>query len=190
MEKKTVIIDNYDSFTYNLYHLVRELGCGAVDVLRNDRFRVEEIDRYDRILLSPGPGIPSEAGLLLPVIRRYAPTKRILGVCLGHQAIAESFGATLVNLDDVYHGVATPVRVVGNDPLFRGLPPEFEVGRYHSWAVSPVNLPACLRITAIDAEGVIMALRHETYPVHGIQFHPESILTPRGKDLVANWLNG
>ena len=188
MEKKTVIIDNYDSFTYNLYHLVRELGAGPVDVVRNDRFRLDEIDRYDRILLSPGPGIPSEAGLLLPVIGRYAATKSILGVCLGHQAIAEHFGATLVNLDEVYHGVATPARVVGDDPLFNGLPPVFEVGRYHSWAVSPVDFPACLRITAIDEEGAILALRHESLGIHGIQFHPESILTPLGKDLVANWL--
>lgn len=189
MDKKLVIIDNYDSFTYNLYHLVRELGCRQVDVLRNDKFRLEDIDAYDRILLSPGPGIPSEAGLLLPVIRRYAPSKSMLGVCLGHQAIAESFGGTLVNLEDVYHGVSTPVDVVADHRLFRGLPSRLEVGRYHSWAVSPVNFPSCLRITAIDEEGAIMALHHETYDVHGIQFHPESILTPQGKAMVANWLN-
>lgn len=189
MDKKLVIIDNYDSFTYNLYHLVRELGCRHVDVLRNDKFCLEDLDAYDQILLSPGPGIPSEAGLLLPVIRRYAPTKSMLGVCLGHQAIAESFGGTLINLEDVYHGVATPVRVVAEHSLFRRLPPTFEVGRYHSWAVSPVNFPSCLRITAIDDEGAIMALRHEQFDVHGIQFHPESILTPQGKDIVSNWLH-
>lgn len=188
MKKKVVIIDNYDSFTYNLYHLLRELGCTGVDVLRNDKFGLEEIDRYDKIVLSPGPGIPSEAGLLLPVIRRYAPTKSILGVCLGHQAIAETFGGSLINLTDVYHGIATPVKVVADDVLFRGLPPVFEVGRYHSWVVSPVKLPACLRITAVDEEGAIMGLRHTEYDVRGIQFHPESILTPNGKEMVANWL--
>lgn len=188
MDKKLVIIDNYDSFTYNLYHLVKELGVTRVDVVRNDKFRLEDINPYDKILLSPGPGIPSEAGLLLPVISRYAATKSILGVCLGHQAIAESFGATLINLEDVYHGVSTPVKVVGEDILFKGLPQTFEVGRYHSWAVSPVKLPSCISITAIDEEGAIMALRHEEYDVHGIQFHPESILTPCGKEIVANWL--
>lgn len=189
MEKKLVIIDNYDSFTYNLYHLVKELGCTQVDVVRNDRFSLEEIGRYDKILLSPGPGIPSEAGRLLDVIRQYAPTKSMLGVCLGHQAIAESFGGALVNLDEVYHGISTPVRVVCDDPLFNGLPRTFEVGRYHSWVVSPVQLPACIRITAIDEEGAIMALRHTRYDVCGIQFHPESILTPHGKKIMANWLN-
>ncbi|WP_106830861.1 anthranilate synthase component II [Parabacteroides pacaensis] len=188
MKKKLVIIDNYDSFTYNLYHLVKELGCTQVDVVRNDKFRLEEIDQYDKILLSPGPGIPSEAGLLLPVIKRYANSKSMLGVCLGHQAIAENFGATLINLEDVYHGVATLVKVVSEDIIFKGLPHLLEVGRYHSWAVSPVKLPSCIRITAIDEEGAIMALRHETYDVHGIQFHPESILTPKGKEMVANWL--
>lgn len=188
MDKKIIIIDNYDSFTYNLYHLIKEVGYRQIEVHRNDKISLEEVGEFDKIVLSPGPGIPSEAGLLLPVIERYAPSKSMLGVCLGHQAIAEVFGATLVNLTDVYHGVATPVNVVGKDVLFDGLPETFEVGRYHSWAVSPLHFPSSLRITAVDEEGAIMALCHETYDVHGIQFHPESVLTPRGKEIVRNWL--
>lgn len=188
MDKKIIIIDNYDSFTYNLYHLIRELGYTSIEVHRNDKIALEDIGRFDKILLSPGPGIPSEAGLLLPIIKRYAPVKSMLGVCLGHQAIAESFGGTLVNLTDVYHGVATPVKVVDEDYLFRGMPQTFDVGRYHSWAVSGDNFPSSLHITAVDEEGAIMALCHETYDVHGIQFHPESVLTPNGKQIIANWL--
>ena len=190
---KTVIIDNYDSFTYNLAHLVKELGA-EVDVVRNDRFRLEQLAGYDKIILSPGPGIPEEAGALLDVIRRYAPSKPILGVCLGHQAIGQAFGARLTNLSKVYHGVQTPVRIAGpgleSDYLFAGLPDEIAVGRYHSWVVSAEGLPSCLAVTALSAEGYIMALRHRQLDVHGIQFHPESVLTPQGRLIVQNWLRG
>ena len=188
MEKKILIVDNYDSFTYNLYHLIRQLGYGNIDVFRNDQISLDAVDAYDKIVLSPGPGIPSEAGLLLPIIRRYASTKSMLGVCLGHQAIGEAFGATLINLEEVYHGVSTPIKVIGDDPLFKGLPTSFEVGRYHSWVVSPIQFPSELRITAIDEEGAIMALRHVEYRVYGIQFHPESVLTPLGSEIVRNWM--
>lgn len=194
---KVFIIDNYDSFTYNLSHLVKELGA-EVTVLRNDTFRLEELEAADKLVLSPGPGIPSEAGLLLDVIRVYAGRKPMLGVCLGEQAIGEAFGARLVNLTDVFHGVQTPVflRHDGNGPsaeaddyLFDGLPDEIAVGRYHSWVVSREGLPGCLQVTAASREGHIMALRHRTFDVHGIQFHPESVLTPDGKTLVRNFLN-
>ena len=184
---KIVIIDNYDSFTYNLAHLVRELGT-EVTVLRNDQFRLEEIEAYSKIILSPGPGIPSEAGLLLDVIRTYAGRKPILGVCLGHQAIGEAFGAKLENLSDVFHGVATPCHIVSEDPVFSGLPAEITVGRYHSWVVSKDGFPDCLEITAESDEGQIMALRHKEYNIRGIQFHPESVLTPDGKRMLQNWL--
>ena len=176
--KKIVIIDNYDSFTYNLSHLVKELGA-EVTVLRNDQFLLDALEQFDKIILSPGPGIPSEAGLLLDVIRTYAGRKPILGVCLGHQAIGEVFGARLENLSDVFHGVATPCRIVADDPVFAGLPQTITIGRYHSWVVSAEGLPACLEVTAESPEGQIMALRHRDYDVHGIQFHPESVLTPR-----------
>ena len=183
-----MLFDNYDSFTYNLLHCLRELGA-EVEVHRNDRISLDEVDRFDKIVLSPGPGIPQEAGLLLPLVRRYAPVKSILGVCLGEQAIAEAFGATLVNLANVYHGVASDVKQVKSDPLFEGLEMVFQAGRYHSWAVSPEHLPDCLEVTAVDLdEGGIMALRHREYDVHGVQFHPESVLTPDGKRIVANWL--
>ena len=188
MNKKILIVDNYDSFTYNLYHLIRELGCNDVEVIRNDKIEMQEVDRFDKIVLSPGPGIPSEAGQLLSVIREYAPKKSMLGVCLGHQAIAEVFGATLKNMDEVHHGISTPIKTVAPDPLFKGLPSTFEVGRYHSWVVSPIQFPTELRITAIDDAGAIMALRHATLPVHGIQFHPESVLTPNGREIINNWL--
>ncbi len=185
-----VIIDNYDSFTYNLRHLVLELGA-EVDVLRNDKFRLEELQKYDKIILSPGPGIPSEAGLLLDVIRAYAGKKPMLGVCLGHQAIGEVFGGSLTNLDSVYHGVQTPVDIVpGTDYLFAGLPERIEVGRYHSWVVDRDTMPKCLEITATSPEGLVMALRHKEYDIHGIQFHPESVLTPQGKTIIQNFLNG
>ena len=185
---KIVIIDNYDSFTYNLAHLVKSLGP-EVTVLRNDRFELPELDAFDRILLSPGPGIPSEAGLLTDVIRTYAGRKPMLGVCLGHQAIGEVFGATLENLSDVFHGVATEGRQFGTDPLFRGLPERIVMGRYHSWVVSRDGFPDCLEITAVSDEGQIMALRHREYDIRGIQFHPESVLTPDGATLLKNWLN-
>jgi len=184
-----LLFDNYDSFTYNLKHMLLELGV-KVDVVRNDKITLEEVDKYAKILLSPGPGIPSEAGLLLPLIERYAPTKSILGVCLGEQAIGEVFGATLQNLSHVHHGVCSDIRVIAKDPLFEGLTPGFRAGRYHSWVVSKENLPDCLEVTAVDVtDGMIMALRHRTYDVRGIQFHPESILTPQGKRIMENWLN-
>ncbi len=185
--KKIIIIDNYDSFTYNLSHLVKELGAD-VTVVRNDQFKIEELEAYDKIILSPGPGIPSEAGLLLDVIRHYAGKKPILGVCLGHQAIGEVFGAQLENLSDVFHGVATPCRLLTDDLLFAGLPTDITVGRYHSWVVSRKALPHCLEVTAESPEGQIMALRHRSYDVRGIQFHPESVLTPEGKTMINNWL--
>ena len=184
---KIVIIDNYDSFTYNLAHLVRELGT-EVTVLRNDRFALDDLEPYHKVILSPGPGIPSEAGLLTDVIRRYAESKPILGVCLGHQAIGEVFGARLENLSDVFHGVATPCHIVADDPIFSGLPSDITVGRYHSWVVSREGLPDCLEVTAVSDEGQIMALRHRELNVRGIQFHPESVLTPDGKRMVQNWL--
>ena len=185
--KKVLVIDNYDSFTYNLVHYLEDLGC-EVHVRRNDKLDLEEVAAYERILLSPGPGIPDEAGLLKAIIPRYAPQKRIFGVCLGQQAIAEVFGGSLVNLDRVYHGVATEIEVVQPDVIFKGLPKRLEVGRYHSWVVNP-RLPDCLEATALDAEGEVMALRHRQYDVRAVQFHPESVLTPRGKEMLANWLN-
>lgn len=190
--QRIVIIDNYDSFTYNLSHLLKEVGAD-VTVFRNDQFRLEELQQFDKIVLSPGPGIPSEAGLLLDVIRAYAPTKPMLGVCLGHQAIGEVFGARLLNLDDVVHGVATPCRIVASDPIFDGLLNKITVGRYHSWVVSQEEFPSCLEITAVSDDGGsapnIMALRHREYEVHGIQFHPESVLTPEGKIIIKNFLD-
>ncbi|MCD8387434.1 MAG: aminodeoxychorismate/anthranilate synthase component II [Bacteroidales bacterium] len=188
---KIIIVDNYDSFTYNLRHLVRELGA-EVDVVRNDKFQLGDLAPYDKIILSPGPGIPEEAGLLLDVIREYAPQKAILGVCLGEQAIGEVFGGKLTNLDDVYHGVQTPVRLVPEHPdyIFRGLPEEFLVGRYHSWVVDQQGFPKCLEVTAVSPEGLVMALKHKEYDVHGIQFHPESVLTPDGRAIISNFLQG
>lgn len=186
---KTVIIDNYDSFTYNLAHLVKELGA-EVDVLRNDKFELEELEKYDKIILSPGPGIPEEAGLLLEVIRTYAGRKSILGVCLGEQAIGQAFGGKLTNLSEVFHGIQTNVKIKNKDYIFSGLPTEIPVGRYHSWVVDTDGFPEELVITAISSEGQIMALKHREYDVHGIQFHPESVLTPDGKQIVGNWLKG
>ena len=185
-----VIIDNYDSFTYNLAHLVRELGA-AVTVFRNDQFELPQLEAFDKIILSPGPGIPSEAGLLLDVIRTYAGRKPMLGVCLGHQAIGEVFGGKLSNLADVYHGVATEGTVLDHSAtsLFAGLPDRVTIGRYHSWVVSKDGFPDCLEITAESDEGQIMGLRHRDYDIQGIQFHPESVLTPDGKQMIANWLN-
>lgn len=185
---KIVIIDNYDSFTYNLAHLVRELGAD-VTVYRNDQFQMEQLEAYDKIILSPGPGIPEEAGLLLDVIRTYAGVKPILGVCLGHQAIGQVFGGKLTNLSSVFHGVATPVMRTAEDELFAGLPAEMEVGRYHSWVVDTHDLPDCLEVTSVSQEGQIMSLRHKTYDVRGIQYHPESVLTPQGKQIIQNWIN-
>ena len=184
---RILVVDNYDSFVYNLSHLVKELGA-EVSVLRNDQFRMEELEAFDKILLSPGPGIPEEAGLLLDVIRTYAGKKPILGVCLGEQAIGEVYGAKLSNLDTVFHGIQSPVTVSVPDYLFEGLPQRFPVGRYHSWVVDRKDLPDCLEVTATSDEGYIMALRHRTLDVRGVQFHPESVLTPDGKQLIGNWL--
>ena len=186
---KILIFDNYDSFTYNLAHLVKELGYNDVDVFRNDKIELKEVERYNKIILSPGPGIPSEAGVLLPLIKEYAGRKPILGVCLGHQAIAEAFGGKLVNLTDVHHGVSSEVKVINPDYLFQGMAQTVEVGRYHSWIVEADNLPDCLEITAEDAEGQVMALRHKEYDLHGVQFHPESVLTPDGMKIIQNFLS-
>ncbi|WP_140486604.1 anthranilate synthase component II [Flavobacterium sp. GSA192] len=186
--KKILVIDNYDSFTYNLVHYLEDLNC-EVTVYRNDEFELDEIAHFDKILLSPGPGIPDEAGLLKPVIAKYGATKSIFGVCLGQQAIGEVYGGTLSNLDKVYHGVATLVKTVVNDEiLFQGLEKEFEVGRYHSWVVD-ATLPDVLEATSFDENGQVMSLRHKTFDVRGVQFHPESVLTPNGKKMLENWVN-
>jgi anthranilate synthase component II len=190
---KILVFDNYDSFTYNLVHLVEKITRVKVEVWRNDQIPLEKVKDYDKIILSPGPGIPEEAGLLLPLIKEYASTKPILGVCLGHQAIGEAFGGTLVNLTDVYHGVATPIEIKSQhskvkSPLFNGLPERIVVGRYHSWVVSDQDFPEELEITALDDKGYIMGLQHKTYDVQGVQFHPESVLTPDGEKILTNWL--
>lgn len=187
---RILIIDNYDSFTYNLVHLVNELGQQC-EVWRNDKFSIDDVDAFDKIILSPGPGIPSEAGLLLEVIEKYSPAKSIFGVCLGQQAIAEVFGGSLHNLSQPMHGIATPIKVTDEEEdLFKGLPNSFKVGRYHSWVVSDKGLPGILQVTAIDeADNSIMALSHREYDVKGVQFHPESILTQYGKELMQNWLS-
>jgi len=185
---KILVFDNYDSFTYNLVHAVKKLGYTNIEVHRNDQITLEEIEKFDKIILSPGPGVPSESGILLDVIRTYAPTKSILGVCLGEQAIAEAFGGTLINLTDVHHGVSSQVNVLAEDVLFNGLAKQLEVGRYHSWAAEKSTLPECLTITAVDNEGMIMALQHKNYDVRGVQFHPESVLTPTGEQMLKNWL--
>ncbi|MGB1020956.1 MAG: anthranilate synthase component II [Flavobacteriaceae bacterium] len=185
--KKVFVIDNYDSFTYNLVHYLEELGC-TVTVKRNDQFDLNELEDYPLLLLSPGPGIPDESGLLKAAIERYAPTKNILGVCLGQQAIGEVFGGSLINLNKVYHGIATPINIVEDDLLFKGLPETIAVGRYHSWVVK-TPLPDNLVATSYDKEGQLMSLRHKTYAVRAVQFHPESILTPEGKKIMENWIN-
>ena len=185
--KKILVIDNYDSFTYNLVHYLEDLNCEVI-VKRNDQLTLEEVDSFANIVLSPGPGIPDEAGLLKEIIRTYAPTKKIFGVCLGQQAIAEVFGGSLVNLDKVYHGIATKINIIKDDVLFKDLPREIEVGRYHSWVVD-TNLPDTLVATSFDENGQIMSLRHKTYDVSAVQFHPESVLTPNGKKILENWLN-
>ncbi|TCK66873.1 anthranilate synthase component 2 [Winogradskyella wandonensis] len=185
--KKVLVIDNYDSFTYNLVHYLEDLDC-EVTVKRNDKLTLEEVDNFNKIVLSPGPGIPDEAGLLKAIIQKYAPTKSILGVCLGQQAIGEVFGGTLENLDTVFHGVATNVTLsVDDETLFKGLDKTFEVGRYHSWVVN-TNLPDSLEATSFDENGQIMSLRHKVYDVKGVQYHPESVLTPSGKQILKNWL--
>jgi len=188
MKKQVLVIDNYDSFVYNLVHYLEDLDC-EVTVKRNDQLSLEEVAAYDKILLSPGPGIPEEAGLLLEIIKTYAPTKSMFGVCLGQQAIGEVFGGTLINLDQVFHGVATSAnQLVADEPLFKDIPTEFEIGRYHSWVVAPENFPEALEITSVDVNGQIMSLRHKEYDVRGVQFHPESVLTPEGKTMIKNWV--
>ena len=185
---KILVIDNYDSFTYNLVHYLEDLNC-EVTVVRNDKLDLEDVKPFDKIMLSPGPGIPDEAGLLKDIIKEYASTKSILGVCLGQQAIGEVFGGSLINLDEVYHGVATNVSITVNDEiLFNGMGKTIEVGRYHSWVVDP-NLPDELEATSFDENGQVMSLRHKVYDVKGVQYHPESVLTPRGKQILENWIN-
>ena len=191
---KILVFDNYDSFTYNLVHLVEKITHSKVEVYRNDQIPLEKVKEYDKIILSPGPGIPVEAGLLLPLIKEYAASKSILGVCLGHQAIGEAFGGKLVNLSTVYHGVATKIEVGGQkiearSKLFEGLPDEIEAGRYHSWIISDENFPGELEVTARDENNYIMALQHKNYDVQGVQFHPESVLTPMGEQILRNWLS-
>ena len=185
---KILILDNYDSFTYNLVHLVRLLGYEEVDVARNDRIALGDVAKYDKIILSPGPGIPSESGILLDVIREYAPSKSILGICLGEQAIGEAFGARLENLSDVHHGVDGEISVTADEKLFEGLGGNFTAGRYHSWIISTEGLPPELKVTAVDSQGRIMAIAHRDYDVRGVQFHPESVLTPEGGRIMRNWL--
>jgi anthranilate synthase component 2 len=185
---KILVFDNYDSFTYNLVHAISRLGYD-VDVARNDCIALEDVGQYDKIVLSPGPGIPSESGILLDLIRTYASTKSIFGVCLGEQAIGEVFGGKLENLEHVYHGISTEIQIVDDDPVFAGLERRFDAGRYHSWIVSRDDFPADLKITAIDSENNIMALAHRKYDVRGVQFHPESVLTPVGIQILKNWLD-
>jgi len=188
---KILVIDNYDSFTYNLVHVIKKITGDTVSVVRNDEITLEEVEEYDKIVLSPGPGIPDEAGILKPLIREYASRKSILGVCLGHQAIAEVFGARLYNMKEVIHGMATPVNVVSrSSSLYNGVPDIFEAGRYHSWIVDSNNLPGCLEVTGVDGENRMMSLRHREYDVQGVQFHPESVLTPYGERMIGNWMNG
>ncbi|HSO85437.1 MAG TPA: aminodeoxychorismate/anthranilate synthase component II [Draconibacterium sp.] len=187
---KILVIDNYDSFTYNLVHAIKKISGLPVDVYRNDEISLEEIEKYDRIVLSPGPGLPVESGLLLEIIKEYAPKKKMLGVCLGHQAIGEAFGGKLHNMNKVLHGIATPVELTENESvLFKGLPKTFEVGRYHSWIVEKENIPDCFEVTSYDSEGFIMSMKHKEYDVEGVQFHPESVLTPLGEQIIRNWLN-
>lgn len=184
---QVALIDNYDSFTYNLVHYLEDLNC-QVTVFRNDEIELKDLQSFDKIVLSPGPGLPKDAGILLDIIKEFAPTKSILGVCLGQQAIAEVFGGSLINLETVFHGVATPITLLENAGLFADLPKTIEVGRYHSWVINPADLPESLIVTAVDANNQIMALRHQAFNVCAVQFHPESILTPKGKTILTNWL--
>ncbi len=185
---KILVFDNYDSFTYNLVQIIEQIVDEKVDVYRNDQIPLKDIEKYDKIILSPGPGIPKEAGILLDVIKKYAPTKSIFGVCLGQQAIAEAFGGSLINLSEIYHGVATEATQTKEHKIFNNLPETIEVGRYHSWAVNPDDFPAELEITSVDKNGMIMSLKHKNYDVHAVQYHPESILTPDGKKILENFL--
>jgi anthranilate synthase component 2 len=190
MNTNILVIDNYDSFTYNLVHYIEKITGVRVDVYRNDEITLEQVGKYDKILLSPGPGIPSEAGIILDVIKKYSPTKSILGVCLGHQAIGEAFGGSLTNLDKVYHGIASEITILTpEDPLYLGIPNKINVGRYHSWVVVKENLPDCFTVTSEDSNGLIMGLSHKQYNVRGVQYHPESVLTEHGLKIIENWLN-
>ena len=186
---KILVLDNYDSFTYNLVHAIKKISGLPVDVFRNDKISLNEIEKYDKIVLSPGPGLPEEAGILLAIIKEFAPKKCILGVCLGHQAIGEVFGGKLHNMNRVLHGIATPIKLTKNKSvLFNGLPESFEVGRYHSWIVESENLPSCFEVTSYDNDGQIMSMKHKQYDVQSVQFHPESVLTPLGEKMIRNWL--
>jgi len=187
---KLLVVDNYDSFVYNIVHIIRELGYGdQMDIVRNDKITLKEVEKYDKILLSPGPGIPSEAGIMLDIIKTFGPKKSIFGVCLGHQAIGEVYGAKLINLSEVYHGLSIDTKIVNKDPIFESMPKQFKSGRYHSWAVDPKSDLSNLVITAMDDKGNIMALRHKQYDIKGVQFHPESVLTENGKTILKNWLS-
>lgn len=185
---KILVLDNYDSFTYNLVHYLEKVSDATIEVYRNDKIALKEIERFDKILLSPGPGIPSEAGILLDVIKTYASSKSILGVCLGQQAIAEAFGGSLNNMSEVFHGVATPIEIICEDSIFKNIPKKLNVGRYHSWCVNKNDFPKDLEITAVDEHGNIMALKHKTFDVKGVQFHPESVLTEYGLQMIENWI--
>ncbi|MEG1586101.1 MAG: aminodeoxychorismate/anthranilate synthase component II [Bacteroidales bacterium] len=183
-----LLLDNYDSFTYNIVHAIRKLGFENITVKKNDEITLDEVAAFDKIILSPGPGLPHEAGIMLDLIRRYAPEKSILGICLGHQAIAEAFGGSLLNLNEVFHGVSSEVVRIADDPVFETLPAEFNVGRYHSWIVQSDSLPSCINVTMTTKDGMVMAIAHRIYDVHGLQFHPESILTPCGERILLNFL--
>ena len=185
---KLLVLDNYDSFTYNLVHIIKHLGVTDLDVIRNGKIPVSEVSQYDKILLSPGPGIPSEAGILQDLIREYADKKPILGVCLGHQAIGEVFGSELSNLDQVYHGIATPIEITSDDYIFNNVPKKLNIGRYHSWVIHEDKVDPSIEVTAVDEEGKVMAIRHKEYDVRGVQFHPESVLTEHGEQMIKNWL--
>jgi anthranilate synthase component 2 len=186
---KVLVLDNYDSFTYNLVHILRELGV-QMDIFRNDKISLDDVDQYDKILLSPGPGLPSEAGIMPAILKRYSASKSILGVCLGHQAIGECYGGTLYNLPTVFHGIVTKIKIDDRNGLFNGLPEAFNVCRYHSWVINDANLPEELVVTARDDAGTIMSVKHKVHDVQGVQFHPESIMTEHGKQLIKNWIDG
>lgn len=186
---KLLVLDNYDSFTYNLVQYIQEISGNDIDVIRNDQITVAEVSKYDAIILSPGPGLPKDAGIMPELITEYADSKAILGVCLGHQAIGEAFGGEIYNLSQVYHGIETPMRITKPDMLFENIPDTFNAGRYHSWSVRKENLPDCLEVTAEAEDGTIMAMRHKSYNVRGVQFHPESVMTEHGKQMLRNWLH-